>query len=121
MSFIVCGRGRIDDGCSRVYLRMSSAYMKLQTEWSDSLTSAVNVHIRPFREDDLAAIKRLFNASFPVHYDDAFFSCIQNHSFHNIPLECHVAEMLVEVALCVRFHIGCARTRWMCRLPGASY
>ena len=120
MPFIVCGKGLIDSGCSCVHLRMSSAYMKLQTEWSDSVTGAANVHIRQFREDDLVAIKRLFNVSFPVHYDDAFFSCIQNHSFHNIPLECYVAEMLVEVVLGVRFHLGCARTRGMCHFPGAS-
>lgn len=97
MSLIVCVNGPIDGGCPFVPLRMPSSYMKLQTEWSASVTDAVNIHIRPFREDDLAGIKRLFSVSFPVHYDDAFFSCIQNHSFRNIPLHCYVAEMLVEV------------------------
>ena len=120
MSLIVCANGQINNGCLFVYPGMSSAYMKLQTEWSDSLTNAVNVHIRPFREDDLAAVRRLFNVSFPVQYDDAFFSCIENLSFHNIPLYCYIAETLVEVAIGFWFYIGCPRTRGMRRLSGAS-
>ena len=97
MSLIVCVDGPIGSSCSFARSQMSSAYMKLQTEWSDSVTSAVNIHIRQFREDDLEAIKRLFSVSFPVQYDDVFFSCIRNRSFHNIPLHCYVAEMLVDV------------------------
>lgn len=120
MSLIVCANGRINSGCLFVHPGMSSAYMKLQTEWSDSLTNAVNVHIRPFREDDLAAVRRLFNVSFPVQYDDAFFYCIENLSFHNIPLYCYIAETLVEVAIGFWFYVGCPRTRGMRRLSGAS-
>lgn len=77
-----------------------SAYAYAQSWTANSKPAPVisSIHLRPFRESDLPAIRSLFDVSFPISYNDDFFECVRVQFFRGNKLVTYIAELLEEVA-----------------------
>ena len=63
------------------------------------LVLSKNIFIRPYIESDYSNIRNLFEISFPIKYDESFYSGLQAQTYKGLPLKSFVAVYKNEVGL----------------------